>query len=578
MPILEQTEEQRKAAYAAAKVPLPAPMAAPVPTLPKVGDPIPGTDLKYEPADIANLSTNISIGDLTGGEAPFTIEGGKIIPTPDIKSIPLAEISKDETSKTDFTKELEDLLLKQTGEEKTRAAAFTEATATSRRELNELNKRIQLHQAEALKSEQEALERGETLGFATGEAARVQKQNTFEALRLSALAQAKIGEVTLAAELAGKAIDLEFQDIEKNILVAKRNIMSNYDKLTKDEKTRADAALLALNSQDEFVKSKKEERKKIEDWAVKAAASGKATNADLEKIRNAGSEAESASLAAPFLEEKLTGAAAEFKQFFPKIDISTSVGRQTFLNWKAQIAAAERKPEEPLTIATQNVLKGEYGSIVKSASNLVGAERGKTSKAAIAEAIAGGDFVSAYAQIANNVEESLTGETKTRLSSARTDYAVMLGLREALNEYAEGGGNMGLLQGKEEEVKRKLGIDSGKASALAVTLWREFQTYRLNMTGAAFSPAESKDYAAVNPTLGKSLNLNLSVIDGALNQLENRITSTVNTRVPGSQKIYDNATGGGQTEIDLESASIGSVIEIGGVKYKKVGEDQFEQL
>jgi hypothetical protein len=59
------------------------------------------------------------------------------------------------------------------------------------------------------------------------------------------------------------------------------------------------------------------------------------------------------------------------------------------------------------------------------------------------------------------------------------------------------------------------------------------------MTGAAFSPAESKDYASVNPTLGKSLNLNLSVIDGALNQLENRITSTVDARVPSAKYIYD---------------------------------------
>jgi hypothetical protein len=58
------------------------------------------------------------------------------------------------------------------------------------------------------------------------------------------------------------------------------------------------------------------------------------------------------------------------------------------------------------------------------------------------------------------------------------------------------------------------------------------------MTGAAFSEAESRDYAAVNPTLGKSLNLNLSVIDGALNQMENRITSTINSRVPNAKKLY----------------------------------------
>lgn len=193
---------------------------------------------------------------------------------------------------------------------------------------------------------------------------------------------------------------------------------------------------------------------------------------------------------------------------------------------------------EGISDSVNKVLSGEFGDIIKSAANLVGAERGKTSKASIAQSIADNDFVSAYAQIANNVEESLAGTSKTKFADTRTDYSVMLGLKEAVQKYAEGGGNMGLLTGKEEDIKRKLGIDSGKASALAVQLWREFQTYRVNMTGAAFSEAESRDYAAVNPTLGKSLNLNLSVIEGALNQMENRITSTINTRVPNAKKLY----------------------------------------
>jgi len=186
---------------------------------------------------------------------------------------------------------------------------------------------------------------------------------------------------------------------------------------------------------------------------------------------------------------------------------------------------------------------GEFADIVTAASNLVGSERGKTSKVAITSALKSGNYASAYAQIANNVEESLTGTNKTRFGDARTDYAVMQGLKEAIQKYSDAGGDMGLLKGKEEEIKRKLGIDSGKASELAVQLWREFQVYRVNMTGAAFSPAESADYAAVNPTLGKSLNLNLSVINGALNGLENRITQTVESRLPGSKALYSKVQG-----------------------------------
>src|SRR3990167_1449965 len=190
------------------------------------------------------------------------------------------------------------------------------------------------------------------------------------------------------------------------------------------------------------------------------------------------------------------------------------------------------------TINLGIIASGEYGSIINTASNLLGSEKAKQSRKDIASAIANGDYTTAYATVANNVEQALTGEVKTRFASQRNDYATMSGLRIAIQEYADAGGDMGLLKGKEEEIKRKLGVDSGNASALAVQLWREFQTYRVNMTGAAFSAAESVDYASVNPTLGKSLNLNLSVIDGAMNQLENRITSTIETRVPGANTLY----------------------------------------
>lgn len=199
----------------------------------------------------------------------------------------------------------------------------------------------------------------------------------------------------------------------------------------------------------------------------------------------------------------------------------------------------------------------EYSSLVSTVGNLyTTAVRGESVKNSLSAALSSGDYVGAYAQVANAVEESLKGTAGTTFADSRTDYGVMQGLRSAVEDYANGGGDMGLLTGTEEDIKRKLGIDSGKASALAVQLWREFQTYRLNMTGAAFGASESRDYAAVNPTLGKSLNLNLSVIDGALNQLENRITSTINARVPGSSKIYEKIKPVAEQKVTTEDDSI----------------------
>ncbi len=192
-------------------------------------------------------------------------------------------------------------------------------------------------------------------------------------------------------------------------------------------------------------------------------------------------------------------------------------------------------------IAANQPVTGEYAGVINGAAGLVASTKKTQVKTNIANAIAGGDFKTAYAETANAVSDGLTGSVKTKFDDARTDVNIMYGMRNAIQNYANAGGDMGLLKGTEEQIKRKLGVDSGKASTLATQLWREFQTYRSNMTGAAFTPAESRDYAAVNPTLGKSLDLNLSVIDGALNQLTNRVISTVNARLPEAQKLYDKA-------------------------------------
>lgn len=195
--------------------------------------------------------------------------------------------------------------------------------------------------------------------------------------------------------------------------------------------------------------------------------------------------------------------------------------------------------------AVNNQYKGEFSSLIENAANLVGSAKGATSKVAIGNALKSGDYSSAYALIANNVEDSLTGTNKTKFADARTDYNVMSGLKDAIQAYAAAGGDTGLLTGKAEQISRNLLGVSGnpELTKLAVQLEREFQSYRQNMTGAAFTPQESREYASVNPRTTASLDLNLATIDGAMSQLENRITSTVDARVPGASALHQVVSG-----------------------------------
>src|SRR5690606_23769080 len=136
----------------------------------------------------------------------------------------------------------------------------------------------------------------------------------------------------------------------------------------------------------------------------------------------------------------------------------------------------------------------KWGQIVQSTASLVGAERGKEIRINMARNIANGNYKAAWADVTNAVEEKLTGENATKFGAYTTDYEVLTRLEDKIQQFSDAGGNLGLLSGKAEQISRNLlGVtDNPELSALAVALEREFQSYRVNMTGAAFSPEESR--------------------------------------------------------------------------------------
>jgi hypothetical protein len=182
---------------------------------------------------------------------------------------------------------------------------------------------------------------------------------------------------------------------------------------------------------------------------------------------------------------------------------------------------------------------GDFAATVNNVANLEKTVAGKKAvQSNLQSYIAAGDYKSAYNQIANSVEDQLVGESKQRFANSRTDAEVMQGLKNQIQQYADAGGDTNLLKGSAESIYNKLGaVKDPKYKSVAVALQREFQTYRNTRTGAAFSPQESAEYQSVNPTANNTLNLNLSVIDGALSQLNNRVNSTIKSRA-GEGAVY----------------------------------------
>lgn len=202
---------------------------------------------------------------------------------------------------------------------------------------------------------------------------------------------------------------------------------------------------------------------------------------------------------------------------------------------------------------------GDFAATIDNVANLETTVAGKKSVADnLKSFIAAGDYKSAYSQIANSVEQGLVGESKQRFANARTDAEVMQGMKNAIQQYSAAGGDMNLLKGTAESIYNKLGtVKDPKFKSLAVGLQREFQTYRNTMTGAAFSPQESAEYQSVNPTGNNTLNLNLSVIDGALSQLNNRVASTIKSRA-GDGAVYIKEYADGATSAPTKPLPVGA--------------------
>jgi len=182
--------------------------------------------------------------------------------------------------------------------------------------------------------------------------------------------------------------------------------------------------------------------------------------------------------------------------------------------------------------ATKNKYNGEFGSTIETVTYATN-EPDKTKKTNLKNLqtyIANEDYKTAYKQIENTVSKILTGENKTTYDAKRVAVPSVQELKDKLQAYSDNGGKTGLLKGTYEKIYNNLGeVKDPKYKSLATDLRIALQRYRKDMSGAAFSEQEAKDYESVNPSGKNSLDLNISIIDGMLSNFKTQIDSTVDT-------------------------------------------------
>lgn len=202
---------------------------------------------------------------------------------------------------------------------------------------------------------------------------------------------------------------------------------------------------------------------------------------------------------------------------------------------------------------------GEFGATIKLAANTGGTNVQRSAiTQSLQQFVAAGDYPSAYAQIVQATGAGLKGAAATNFQQQNNSLGVLSDLKTAIQAYANAGGDTNIFKGKVDDIQTKIGQleTDPKYAALASQLTIAFQNYRLQMTGAAFSTAESAEYASVLPDKGNSLDLNLAKLDGAQKYLNSSVESSIKSVVgQGGVNIKQKAEQTGQSDTTTSSSS-----------------------
>lgn len=236
-------------------------------------------------------------------ESPVNIEE----PAP-INRIDTSQFSEPEapqetapTSADDFISDLEEGITRR--EDRNRESDIRSEAAGAEKQVREKQKELSLLQIEAQEAEQRALQRGETLGFASGESRRVLANYAFKEMRVAAELQALQGNYDLALTLGERAVDQRYQDEDEDLRIRRNNIINNWDTFTEAEKKEAEETLARLDVEDAFLKERKALDRAIGEWKIKAAATGRASNAQLRQFDTFTTEADAAKYASQFIND-----------------------------------------------------------------------------------------------------------------------------------------------------------------------------------------------------------------------------------------------------------------------------------
>ncbi len=160
----------------------------------------------------------------------------------------------------------------------------------------------------------------------------------------------------------------------------------------------------------------------------------------------------------------------------------------------------------------------------------------------VSGAIERGDFETAKTLIQQNTLDAMPAATRTAYINGDVALATISKIKADLQRYQQMGGDTGILSSTREEIMRKLGRSTNpELLKIGVEINDLFFRLRNEMTGAAFSPEESSNYAQQLPELKNQYGVNITLANAYEDLLKTKREAQLRSQM-GSQ-FYDNIFG-----------------------------------
>ena len=292
----------------------------------------------------------ISTGSLITPAQPLSVAPVTPVAMPNVQNIDITQPKPVEPAKApqpDYVKTIEDLTTAFIGKPEVTAGRIETETLNYNQQLNDIVKQINLEKANILSEEERIAGAGTTGAYAAVESQKARRTSSIKLMGLAAVGEFLQGNIALAKTHAENAVNAEFAQKEKDLLVARQNIMNNYDKMTSEQQKRADAALLKLDKEDAFVKQQSDDKKTIQGIALQAAQNG-ASSDTINKILSSSDLKSALGTSSGYLAKETEGSIQRY-QFARKGGYADSY--TDYLNYEENVKAKAKLTQDSISNA-----------------------------------------------------------------------------------------------------------------------------------------------------------------------------------------------------------------------------------